>query len=227
MPDSFSLEQQNKSQNNFIIPTNENDIMIPYIKIVQSSSDEMMVGKEKYDSNVKVGDFYDSVTKTVFDNPKAIVCGMKRYYTEWTTNTGRGKIVNKYLDNSEEVKNAQKEPYRKSDGSIIYNLKMQNGHDLVESYGAVLLIKNSNGLLLPGKFVFSRSSFVEGKKLNTNLALYQSGGIPVFSLSSNITSNSKGSWYKPVFKFVEYEKDQNIIDFAIKLSGIAESVLLK
>ncbi|MCQ2789401.1 MAG: hypothetical protein MJ229_03375 [bacterium] len=231
MCENYNLQNQTKSnmikQNEFVINTNSEDIMIPYVKIIQNTSDELAHGREKYDANAKAGNFYDSITKTIFVEPKAIVCGMRKYYTEWTSNSGRGKIVGKYLDDSEIVKNAEKEPYKKSDGATIFNLRRQNGNYLIESYGAILLIKNSNGLLLPGKFVFSRSSFIDGKKLNTNLALYQSGGIPIFNMTSNLTSNSKGSWYKPVFTFFGYEKEQNVIDFAIKLSKIADNAILR
>lgn len=201
----------------FKVETNQNDMLIPFLKVIQSLSDELIQGKDKYNPNLKAGDLYDSVTKTIFRNSSAVICGMKKYYAEWTPQI-RGRLVSKHLDNSEVVKNAQ--PIGNG------NLKTATGNDLLESYGAILIMKNENGLVLPVRFTFSKSSFMVGKELNTIIVIYQSGGVPKFDVNSILVSNTKGSWFKPHFTFAGYETDNNVLALATHLHGIADSIIL-
>lgn len=219
------IEIYNKNQN-LVVSAQDNDMMIPFIKIIQTSSDEMIPSRENYNPEVRPGDIYSSLTKTIFREPKVIVCGMKKYYAEWQ-GSSRGRLVAKHLENSDIVKSANKVPRQTSSGKIIYDLKTVSGNELTENFAALFLLKNADGFILPGRYAFSKSTYIDGKKLNTNLAIYQNSGIPVFSFTTNITSNSKGSWYIPVFSFDGYEKDQNIINTAINLSRIADTELMK
>ena len=66
-----------------------------------------------------------------------------------------------------------------------------------------------------------------GKTLQTMLMLYQQQGIPVFTFSTVITSNSKGSWYKPVFQFKEMETDDHIKAMAVSMSKVAADIIFK
>ncbi len=217
----------NSSNNSFFVETDQDDIIVPFLKIIQSLSDELIVGKDKYNPNVKAGDIYDSVTKTIFRNSTAIICGMKKYFAEWTPAV-RGKLVNKHLPNSTIVTNAINEAKNKYSGSnYLFNLKTNTGNSLIESYGAVLILKNSNGVILPTRFVFSKSSFIIGKELNTMLTIYQNGGTPEFNLNTILTSNEKGSWYKPQFNFLGYVTDPKILNLATKLNAISDKIILK
>lgn len=200
--------------------------MIPFIKIIQTSSDEMIPSRENYNSEVKPGDIYSSLTKTIFDEPKVIICGMKKYYAEWQGNS-RGRLINKHLEDSNIVKSAIKVQRETSDGRIAYDLKTSNDNYLIESFAALFLIKNKDGFIIPGRYTFSKSTYLDGKKLNTNLAIYQNGGMPIFKFSTNLTSNKKGSWYIPVFTFDGYERDEKIINMVINLSKIANEELMK
>ena len=226
MNEEFNLRIQpitsNKEQ--FKIIENSNDIVVPYLKVVQSMSDELIVGKEKYNPNVKAGDIYDAVTKIAFRNSKVIVCGMRKYYAEWTPNV-RGKLIAKHTEESETVKNALKVPKALDNGTCFYDLKTQSGNNLYESFCVVLLIKCDNGILLPGKLPLSKTSFMIGKELSTMLAVYQNVGVPIFTLTTNIANNARGSWYKPVFTFCEYETDNNVIQTALSLNSITDKVV--
>lgn len=202
----------------FKVETNKNDMIIPFLKVIQSLSDELIQGKDKYNPNLKAGDLYDSVTKTVFRNSYAVICGMKKYYAEWTPQV-RGHLVGKHLEDSDIVRNSQ----HVGNG----NLRTASGNDLLESYGAVLIMKNENGLILPVRFTFSKSSFMVGKELNTILAIYQSGGIPKFSASTILVSNTKGSWFKPQFTFVGYETDGQVLELAKYLHSLSDDIILR
>lgn len=219
-----NIETYNKKR--LAIPTFNDDIMIPFIKIIQTSSDEMIPSRENYNSQVKPGDIYSSLTKTIFNEPQVIVCGMKKYYAEWQ-GSSRGRLINKYLENSDIVKTAIKVQRETSDGRIAYDLKTSNNTYLIESLAALFLIKNTDGFVIPGRYTFSKSTYLDGKRLNTNLAIYQNGGVPIFKFTTNLTSNKKGSWYIPVFTFDGYEKDENVINTVINLSQIADEELMK
>lgn len=201
----------------FKVETNQNDMAIPFLKVIQSLSNELIQGKDKYNPNLKAGDLYESVTKTIFRNASAIVCGMKKYYAEWTPQV-RGRLIAKHLENADIVRNAV--PVGNG------NFKTPTGHDLLETYGAVLVIKNEDGIFLPVRFTFSRSSFAVGKELNTILAIYQSGGIPKFNAGTILVSNDKGSWFKPQFTFAGYETNNQILELATYLNSLADGIIL-
>ena len=57
----------------FMIETNQEDMMIPFLKVVQQLSDECTSGKDKYDAKVKAGDVYDGVTRSVYTGSSIIV----------------------------------------------------------------------------------------------------------------------------------------------------------
>ena len=66
----------------FQVETSATDMVLPFLKIIQSQADEVTKGKDKYNDAVRPGDIYDSVTRTVYDNPEIIICGIRKYYSE-------------------------------------------------------------------------------------------------------------------------------------------------
>ena len=219
------MSQSQTLPEQFKIQTSQSDLIIPYLKIIQSLSNELIPNNSKYNPDVKAGDIYDSVTRTIFRNAKAIVCGMLRYYAEWTPEV-RGHLVKKYPENSEVVQNAILAAKAGNNSGANLKLKTHDGNDLQENYGAVLVIKNENGMIFPVKFTFAKTNFMIGKELNTIIAVYQNGGIPEFEVSTTLVSNEKGSWYKPCFKFSGYAVDRRIISLAAKLHAIADEIIL-
>ena len=49
-----------------LVAVEQEDMMIPFLKVIQSLSEEVVPGKDKYNPDVRPGDIYDSVTRTVF-----------------------------------------------------------------------------------------------------------------------------------------------------------------
>lgn len=189
-----------------------NDMMVPYLKVVQSLADEVTPGKDKYNEAVRPGDIYDSVTRMIFKNAKVIICGVKKYYAEWTPEV-RGKLVAKHKSDSPVVANAIKVEKTSDKGNAYYTLQTTGGNDLIETYGVVMLVK-MDGLVMPAVLTLSKTGFIVGKQLSTMLVIHQSKGVPVFTLSTSTTSNTKGSWFKPAFAFDSYETDESIIKAA-------------
>lgn len=210
----------------FGIEINKEDMMIPFIKVIQSLSEEVMQGKDKFNPDVRPGDIYDSVTQTIFKNSKVIVCGLKKYYAEWTPEV-RGKLVGKHPTNSDVVKNAVKTEKKTDKGQTFTQLSTPEGNELVETYGLVLLVKTEDGLPLPAVLTLSKTSFMVGKQLSTVIAIHQNKGVPVFRMGTTGVSNSKGSWYKPTFVFDSYEMDSEYIGMAAELSKITDAILYR
>lgn len=208
------------------IEIDRDDMIIPFFKVIQSLSEEVMQGKDKYDPNVKAGDIYDSVTKTICRDAKVVITGLRRYYAEWTPEV-RGRLVGKHKTDSPAVLNAIATERVTEKGTKFLDLSTPEGNQLVETYGVVMIIKNGDGTVMPGVLTLSKTTFMVGKQLSSLIAMKQAKGIPVFSLSTTVVSNSKGSWYKPVFNFDSYETDEEVVAMMQGMAPLTESILLR
>lgn len=200
------------------------DMMVPFLKVIQSLSEEVMPGKDKYNPDVRPGDIYDSVTRTILRDAKVIICGLKKYYAEWTPEV-RGTLVGKHASDSPVVQNAERIEKKTDKGASYYTLRSQAGNDLIETYGVVMIVKNDDGVTLPAVLTLSKTSFAVGKQLTMILALHQVKGVPIFRLSTTNVSNTKGSWFKPSFAYDSYETDSSIISMAQGLAGNVDKIL--
>lgn len=206
------------------VDVEQSDMMIPFLKVVQSLSEEVTQGKDKFNPDVRPGDIYDSITRTILKDAKAVICGMRKYYAEWTPEV-RGSLVAKHKADSDVVRNAVKIDRVTDKGSKYFTLATKEGNDLVETYGIVMIVKNGDGVVMPAVLTLAKTSFMVGKQLTTILAIQQSKGVPVFKLGTTVTSNTKGSWFKPAFSFDSIETDPDIINMAKGISGLTDSIL--
>lgn len=209
----------------FMVAVEATDMMVPFLKVIQSLSEELIKGKDKYNEAVRAGDIYDSVTQTIFTDSNVVIAGLKKYYAEWTPEV-RGTLVGKHPVNSPTVTGAQRITRTTEKGGEFTQLRTLSGNDLVETYGVVMLAQK-DGLTIPAVLTLSKTSFMVGKQLSTMLALHQRNGIPSFKLTTTSVSNTKGSWYKPVFTFSGYEKDAGTIETLKGLAGAVDAILFK
>jgi len=207
----------------FKVETSATDMVLPFLKVIQSQADEVTRGKEKYNENVRPGDIYDSVTRTIYKDPEIIVCGIRKYYGEWEGDV-RGKLIAKHQMNAPAVLNARKIPKVSPKGTPYYDLESEAGNRLEETFGVVCIVKH-NGVSIPATFTLSKSSFPIGKTLNTLIMMYQPQGVPVFKFSTNTKQNDKGSWFVPVFELVGFEEDENIINMAAGINKVIDSII--
>lgn len=208
----------------FVVDVDPTDMMIPFLKVVQSLSEEVVPGKEKYNPDVRPGDIYDSVTRTVIKDASCVICGLKKYFAEWTPEV-RGTLIGKHRSDSPKVLGAQKITRTTDKGTEFTQLRTIDGNDLIETYGVVLLIKNGDGVIMPGVITLSKTSFMVGKNLAATLAFKQSTGVPNFKLTTTNVSNSKGSWFKPVFTVDGYVTDADMLITANQLRQIADKLI--
>ena len=78
-----------------LVETHQEDMLIPFLKVIQAQSDEVIKGKDKYNEAVKAGDIYDGVTRQVYTGSDIVICGIKKYYAEWTPEA-RGTLIAKH-----------------------------------------------------------------------------------------------------------------------------------
>lgn len=207
----------------FQVETNASDMVLPFLKVIQSQADEVTRGKEKYNENVKAGDIYDSVTRTIYQDPEIVICGIRKYYSEWD-GAVRGRLIAKHKVDSPAVTGARKIERVSPKGTPYYDLQSAAGNILEETFGVVAVVKN-NGIALPATFTLSKSSFPIGKTLNTLLTMYQSQGVPKFKFSTNIRQNDKGSWFVPVFEFIGFEDDASVINMAAGINKVVDNII--
>lgn len=219
--ETTALAETNES---LTVAVDQSDMMIPFLKVIQSLSEEVVPGKDKYNPDVRPGDIYDGITRTIFKDSKAVICGIRKYYAEWTPEV-RGTLCGKHLPDSPVVKTAVKVEKTTEKGNPFYTLRTAQGNDLIETYGVVMIIKDAEGLTLPAVLTLSKTSFVVGKQLSTLLAIRQMQGVPLFKLGTTSTSNTKGSWFKPSFTFDSYEDDKAVISMAQGMTGIVDKIL--
>ena len=207
----------------FQVETSAQDMVLPFLKVIQSQADEVTRGKDKYNENVRPGDIYDSVTRTVYDNPEIIICGIRKYYGEWEGDV-RGTLVAKHRVDSDAVKNAKRIPQVSPKGTPYYDLQSAAGNRLEETFGVVCVVKQE-GVAIPATFTLSKSSFPIGKTLNTLLTMYQSQGVPKFKFSTNTKQNDKGSWFVPVFEMAGFETDEATIAMAANINKVVDNII--
>lgn len=207
----------------FQVETSAQDMMLPFLKVIQSQADEVTRGKDKYNENVHAGDIYDSVTRTIYKDAEIIICGIRKYYGEWDGDV-RGRLIAKHRLDSSAVVNAKKIERVSPKGTPYYDLESEAGNRLEETYGVVVVVKH-NGVAIPATFTLSKSSIQIGKQLNTMLTMYQPMGVPKFSMGTNLKQNDKGAWFVPVFEFKGYEDDASVIAMAKNINGVVDSIL--
>jgi hypothetical protein len=207
----------------FKVETSASDMILPFLKVIQSQADEVTRGKDKYNENVHAGDIYDSVTRTIYKDAEIIICGIRKYYGEWEGDV-RGRLIAKHRLDSSAVANARKIEKVSPRGTAYYDLESAAGNRLEETYGVVAVVKH-NGVSIPATFTLAKSAITIGKQLNTLLTMYQAGGVPKFSMSTNLKQNDKGSWFVPVFEFKGYEEDANVIGMAANINKVVDSIL--
>lgn len=207
----------------FMVETEATDMVLPFLKVIQSQADEVTRGKDKYNENVRPGDIYDSVTRTIYDEAEIIVCGIRKYYSEWDGDV-RGRLIAKHKLDSQAVKSAKKIDRISPKGTPYYDLESAAGNRLEETFGVVAIVKN-NGISIPATFTLSKSAFAVGKTLNTLLTMYQMQGVPKFKFTTNTKQNDKGSWFVPVFEFAGFEQDENVINMAAGVHKIVDNIV--
>jgi len=161
---------------------------IPYLKLVQKTAAEMKKSDPKYMPEAEEGQYVNSVTRKLYDNPIVMVLGFEHIYTEWTPD---GKLVARHA--------------KSLFSSICVNPKdfpkymTAAGNDLTETYMYYLLVEGEEAdgpviLSLTKSNITSGQAWnrllqgltYKGKKLSPEYGKYE--------LSTADKSNKQGEW---------------------------------
>lgn len=209
----------------FKVETKAEDMMVPFLAVLQQLSDVVTKGKDAYNPEAEAGDVYDKVTRMVYTGCEIVVADIKKYYGEWEGDV-RGRLVGKHATDSDVVKNAVKEDAVSSKGNTYTKLKTASGNDLIETFG-VVCVAQLDGMVVPATFTLAKTSFMAGKTLSSLIALQQQRGVPKFRFDTVTASNDKGTWYKPTFTYIGSETNEEVIGLAQSLNKISNTILFR
>ena len=158
---------------------------IPMLLIAQPTSKAMLAE----DSNIKLGDFYNSITNESFGKELEIIpCYYKQVWLEWKPNMGG--LVGRHLPGSIPVV-----------GDTYTGMKTQEGNIIEENwiYYVMIVGKEEQGVF---QFSLKSSGLKYAKKWNSLISLTKLANgkqAPFFSSSWTIKSykneNDQGVWY--------------------------------
>jgi len=209
----------------FKVGVKSEDMLVPFLAVVQQLSDPVTKGKDAYNPDVEAGDVYDKVTRMVYTGCEIVVADIKKYYGEWEGDV-RGALVGKHAVDSDVVKNAVKIEKTSAKGNPYITLQTEDGNDLIETFGVVCVVQK-DGLVIPATFTLAKTSFMVGKTLSSMIALQQQMGVPKFRFDTVTASNDKGTWHKPSFTFVGLENNAEIINMATALNAMSDKILFR
>ena len=179
----------------------QEDLALPFLRILGQLSPQVTEGDAKYVSNAKPGMIYNTVTSELYDGKKGIKiipCYYKKDFPEWSDRgDGPGAPVAVHLSNSPVIQTG------KRDGSKI---RLPNGNYLEETASYYVLAETKTGGYTPALITMKSTQLNVSKKWNSMMKTIQipngNGGfaIPpmhgvVYNLSSVLQKNDKGSWY--------------------------------
>ena len=179
----------------------QEDLALPFLRILGQLSPQVTEGDAKYIASAKPGMIYNTVTSELYDGKKGIKvipCYYKKDFPEWSDRgDGPGAPVAVHLPNSPVIQTG------KRDGSKI---RLPNGNYLEETASYYIMAETKTGGFTPALITMKSTQLNVSKKWNSMMKTIQipngDGGfaIPpmhgvVYSLSSILQKNDKGSWY--------------------------------
>ena len=179
----------------------QEDLALPFLRILGQLSPQVTEGDAKYVSNAKPGMIYNTVTSELYDGKKGIKvipCYYKKDFPEWSDRVdGPGAPVAVHLSNSPVIQTG------KRDGSKI---RLPNCNYLEETASYYVLAETKTGGYTPALITMKSTQLNVSKKWNSMMKTIQipdgKGGfaIPpmhgvVYNLASTLQKNDKGSWY--------------------------------
>ena len=179
----------------------QDDLALPFIRILGQLSPQVTQGDAKYIEIAKPGMIYNTVTNDLFDGKKGIKvipCYYKKDYPEWSDRgDGPGAPVASHLPNSPVIATGKREGYK---------IRLPNGYYLEETAYYYVMVESITGSYTPALITMKSTQLNVSKKWNSMMKTIQmpdgKGGfaIPpmhgvVYTLSSTLQKNDKGSWY--------------------------------
>ena len=205
--DESALNQMSQDSKNHIDDTNPDDISIPRLRILQSTSDQVKKSTPEYIKGAEEGDLFNTLSKTVYKAEDGILftpAKRRVVYLEWKEASGGGLVKN-YGEDATAFLEASIDDFGKRIS--------KTGNEIVKThdvFGFAIDMKNKSA----SEVVISMSKTQAKKAKQWNAMIRQladkATGVQlpefagVYKLTTIADSNHKGSWFNYNIEFAGY-----------------------
>ena len=202
---SLSSTDLDKLMNNSFDNMDSNAVSMPYFKLVSKQSDILEPGSANYVEKAKPGMLFNTATRDVYENIKVIPSFFYLADVEWSE---RGEGSNRPVSIHDISANVLKNTFKDDKGKD----RLENGNYIERTaHHFVVRLDANDNVLDSGLILMSRTQMKKSQRWNTmQLSQYKEiDGVrkqlpnhaQIYTLSSTIEKNSKGTWYGWVINF--------------------------
>lgn len=148
------------------------DYAIPFIKILDKSSQETIEGSDKYIEGARPGMIFNTVTKEIFDGKEGIVvvpCGFKSVVLEWeSTEPGSGFIAEHPASSDIKIKSAAQLKETAGGGKRL--VIPSNGHCLQDANNYFVMMVKEDGDITHAIISMTGSNLTQARLWNSMMS---------------------------------------------------------
>jgi len=176
------------------------DVVMPFLKLIQSTSDEVKTSKSAYNPDAKPGMFLNTVTQELSEAVTIVPVLFQNRYTEWKPISEGGGFVNDFGTNPEpyEAVIPDDKGVRKTDAgtemvctptlyALTVNTKTGEFTEVIIPFGGT----NGKGI----RQINSKMKAMRAKNPATGNMEQLKAWFNVFELTPAVKSNEKGEWF--------------------------------
>jgi hypothetical protein len=170
---------------------------VPFINLLQSLSPEVQDGDEKQVQGARPGQFLNSLTRELSTALDCVLASVKLVYNEWSPRSAGGGFVCTHDPESAivaEAKAAAKKTKKP------WELKAENGNDIVETYVAFLVLTINGEPISPAIMTFTKTKIRRLQQAMARMASFRGAkDVPIYahglSLRATREKNKAGQTY--------------------------------
>jgi hypothetical protein len=205
VPTLSSADLDKLMQNSFD-NIDSNAVSMPYFKLVSKQSDILEPGSANYVEKAKPGMLFNTATREVYENIKVIPSYFYLADVEWSE---RGEGSNRPVTIHDISTNVLKNTFKDDKGKD----RLENGNYIERTaHHFVVRLDANNNVIDSGLILMSRTQMKKSQRWNTmQLSQFQEvengerkqlpNHAQIYTLSSTLEKNSKGTWYGWVINF--------------------------
>lgn len=195
------------------------ELQIPFVRIAQALSPQLDEDKAEYIDGIKMGSFFNTVTKQFWDGKEGVVvipCMQETVYMEFVPREQGGGFVGMMSPDNPDIRNTTRTGARET---------LPSGNELVKSDQHYCLLLGDDGMCQPVIIDMKSTALKVSRNWKTKIA-YQKvrnskGEVrtpPLFAtmwrLRTVKESNDSGTWYNFVIDREDFVQDRNLLQEA-------------
>tara|TARA_R100001086_G_scaffold175094_1_gene96349 strand:+ start:5018 stop:5803 length:786 start_codon:yes stop_codon:yes gene_type:complete len=208
------------------------EMQMPYIRIAQSSNDEVKKSHAKFIEGLGQGDIFNNLTKEYWsDSLEVIPCHVKTTYTEWIKRTEGGGFIGEIDPKDPVLQQTEREGATET---------LPNGHQVVKADNYVVLVKSSDGSWTPAILDMKATQLKISRRWKTQLNLQtvknpKTGKIIKCPIFTNIwtiktveeTNADQYSYFNYSVMFKKIVEDKDLFNQAMSLFSASKAGEIK